>query len=394
MEKSKLRVGIIGVGNIGSAHAACLGHGEIDGMTLSALCDTDPHKRARLAEIYPIVPIFDSHESLIASGLVDTVIVATPHKYHPPIAKAALEAGLHTLSEKPAGVDCQSVRELYEVAARSNGMFGIMFNQRTDPLFQKARELVQSGRLGEMKRMVWIITNWYRPQSYYDSGAWRGSWNGEGGGVLLNQAPHNLDIWQWICGMPTRLRAFCYRGKYHDISVEDDATIYTEYANGATGIFITSTGEYPGTNRLEITGDRGKLVIEHGRLTLTELEFSEREFRVSEPGTKPPAVSTWIFEEKTTRSGHALILQNFANSILMGESLIAPGTDGILELSLSNAAYLSADREDWIDLPPDGDAFLDLLHRMQDEEGGRVAGNCAATNVLDTTYRERWQVRW
>ena len=298
MEKDarSLRVGIVGVGNIGSAHAASLYQSAIQGMTLTALCDTNPYKRERLAEIYPDVPVFASHEEMLAAGLTDTVIISTPHRFHPPIAIDAFRAGQHVLSEKPAGVDCRAVKELYEVAKCSGKAFGIMFNQRTDPLFIKARELVKSGRLGELKRLVWIITNWYRPQSYYDSGSWRATWNGEGGGVLLNQAPHNLDLWQWIFGMPKRIRAFCYNGKYHNISVEDDATIYAEYENGATATFITTTGEYPGTNRLEISGDRGKIVIEHGALRFIELSEAERTFCYTVTGQNYPPMTETFYD--------------------------------------------------------------------------------------------------
>ncbi len=260
----KLRVGIIGVGNMGSAHAKNIYEGRIEHMRLAALCDTDAEKRMRCNSFWPDVAVFDNADDLLASGLVDAVIIATPHYYHPPLAIRAFEAGCHVLTEKPVGVSLSAAVHMSEAADKSGKVFGIMFNQRTDPLFSRAREIVRSGELGQPKRLTWIITNWYRTQHYYDSGDWRATWSGEGGGVLLNQAPHNLDIWQWIFGMPESVRAVCRVGQYHHIEVEDEATIYARYSDGAFATFITSTGEYPGTNRLEIVGDRAKLVLEGG----------------------------------------------------------------------------------------------------------------------------------
>ena len=247
-DRDKLRVGIIGIGNIGSAHASAIYSGKIPNMELAALCDTNADVRKQLCEKYDDVPIFKTHEELLQSKVCEAVIIATPHYFHPPIAIDAFRAGLHVLTEKPAGVDCASVKEMCSEAELSGKVFGVMFNQRTNKLFREAKKIVSSGELGELKRVVWIITNWYRKQAYYDSGTWRATWSGEGGGVLINQAPHNLDLWQWICGMPESVRAECYVSKFHNIEVEDDATIFAEYPNGATAVFITSTGDYPGTN--------------------------------------------------------------------------------------------------------------------------------------------------
>ncbi len=394
-QPTTVRAAVIGVGNIGLAHAATIARGDVPGMTLVALCDINPDKRAYLRETYPDTPIFETHEALIASGLCDAVIVATPHKFHPPIAKAALEAGLHVVSEKPAGVDISTLDELYATAKASDRVFSMMFNQRTDPLFAKAREIVRTGQLGELKRLVWIITNWYRTQAYYDSGDWRATWNGEGGGVLLNQAPHNLDLWQWIFGMPKRLRAFCYRGKYHDIAVEDDATIYAEYENGAVATFITTTGEYPGTNRLEISDDRGKIVIENGELRLTTLSEPERDYCFNAVGRPFPTCTETVIPAGEPQSGHTLILRNFAGAILHGEPLIAPGTDGIFELTLSNAAYLSAATDDWVDIPFATNRFTALLQTLQAEEAQAGADRKAAAALsTESVYKKRWQVQW
>ena len=248
----KVRFGIIGIGNMGTGHVESIAGGHIENAVLTAVCDVKEDRLAFVTEKYGAdIATFTDYKELLASGLVDAILIATPHYLHPVIAIEAFEAGLHVLSEKPIGVYTKKVMEMYEVAkAHPDQVFGIMYNQRTNPRYQKMREMLQGGELGELQRVVWIITNWYRTQSYYNSSAWRATWEGEVGGVLLNQCPHNLDLWQWICGMPKRVCGFLSFGKYHNIEVEDDATIYAEYANGATGLFISTTGEAPGTNRL------------------------------------------------------------------------------------------------------------------------------------------------
>lgn len=390
---NQLRIGIIGVGNIGSAHAHCIATGQINGMRLTALCDTDPERRRVLTEQYPDIPIFEDHHALLASGLTDGVIIATPHYFHPTIAVDAFSASQHVLSEKPAGVYTRAARDMNEAAQKSGKVFGIMFNQRTNSLFAQAREILQSGQLGIPKRLVWIVTNWYRTQAYYNSGKWRATWSGEGGGVLLNQAPHNLDLWQWIFGMPKRIRAFCSVGKYHHIAVEDDATIYAEYDNGATATFITTTGEYPGTNRLEIAGDLGKLVLEEGKLTWWRLSEPERQYCFDADASSPPEPTQMTFEDTPSKSGHAQILQNFTDAVLHSETLIAPGTDGIKELTLSNAAYLSSWTDDWVELPLNEQAFEQRLKQLVQSESA-PKGAIAPDDAPSGQYRERWNVRW
>ena len=257
-----VRVGIIGVGNMGMNHAVNIYDGRVKNMRLCALCDFDEAKRDRARERFPDVPIFSDFKEVIHTGCCDALIVATPHYSHAIFATEAMRAGLHVMVEKPISVYARQAESLTHVSEETGRVFGIMFNQRTNPCYAEARRIVKSGELGNLKRMTWIITNLYRTQAYYDSGSWRATWRGEGGGVLINQAPHNLDLAQWIFGMPKRIRAFCHIAKYHTIEVEDEAMIYAEYENGAMATFQVSTGEYPGTNRLEIAGDLGKLVVE------------------------------------------------------------------------------------------------------------------------------------
>ena len=389
IDEKTLKIGIVGIGNIGSAHANALYTGQISRARLAALCDTDEAVRRALSEKYPDVPVFSTHTELIESGTCEAIVISTPHYFHPPIAIDAFGAGLHVLTEKPAGVDCGSVKQMNDAAEKSGKVFGVMFNQRTNKLFAKARSMVSSGEIGELKRVVWIITNWYRKQAYYDSGSWRATWSGEGGGVLINQAPHNLDLWQWICGMPSSVRAECYVSKFHDIEVEDDVTIFAEYPNGATSVFITSTGDYPGTNRLEITGSAGKIVLENGKMTLHKLDIDERDFRGMSSDTKNKVTVTEYEDEKI--NGHCAILANFTSSVLDGTPLIAEGKDAINELELSNAAYLSAWKNEKISLPVNDGDFLEILNKKRAESALHLTEN---REDGQTGYFDRWNTNW
>lgn len=364
MNMEKVRYAVIGIGNMGTQHVTQLANGMIEGAELVAACDINEKRLEWVKTNFGEgIALFDDYKKLLTSGIADAVIIATPHYLHPVIGIEAFETGLHVLSEKPIGVYTNKVLEMMDAARKSGKAFGIMYNQRTNPIFRKAREFVQNGELGELKRCVWIITDWYRTQQYYNSGTWRATWSGEGGGVLLNQCPHNLDLWQWIFGMPTKIRAFMSFGKYHDIEVEDDVTAYAEYANGATGVFITTTGETPGTNRLEISGTRGKLICENGKLIFHRNQQDERVYCYgSKEGFAKPM--TDVFEvnfEERKKQEHLLIIENFTSHILHGTELIAPGYDGINGLSISNAMHLSAWKNETIELPANGDEFYALL---------------------------------
>jgi len=359
----KVRAGVVGVGSMGTSHAGCLVQGKVDNVELTAIYDASPERLETVRKMFPGAKPFNSPDEMFSSGCVDGVIIATPHYQHPPIAIKAFEKGLHVLTEKPAGVYTRQVREMNEAAEKSGKVFSIMFQLRTQPVYSKAKELIESGELGEIKRLVWICTSWYRSQSYYDSGSWRGTWEGEGGGVLLNQAPHQLDLWQWFCGVPQRVYAFCGFGKYRNIEVEDDVTIYGEYENGAECTFIASVAEAPGTNRLEISGDRGKIVIEDNNLAFCRLRVPESRFN-RESRNMFGAPECWRCEVPLSGGSptHANILNNWVNAILKGEPLVAPGEEGINSLQISNAAYLSAWTNGWVDIPVDEDLFYDKLN--------------------------------
>ena len=277
----KVRLGVVGYGNMGMAHCKNIKNGEVPNMVLGAICDISPERVKKAKEDYPEIAVFETAQELYASGLCDAVIVAVPHYDHPALIMEAFQYGLHAITEKPAGVYTKQVLEMNEAAEKSGKFFGIMYNQRTNPLYKKIRSMVQSGELGHIKRISWTVTKWYRPQAYHDSGAWRSTWKTEGGGTLINQNPHQLDLWQWMFGMPDKLTSFMSFGKYYDIEVEDDVTAYFEYENGTTGTYITSTGEAPGTNRLEIACDMGKVVVENGKMIFDRNVISEREHNKS-----------------------------------------------------------------------------------------------------------------
>lgn len=359
---AQIRLGLIGAGNIGSAHIQTI-HERCPEVVITAVADRRASRREWAMKQLPDARIFEEGSALIAEGAVDAVLVAVPHYQHPGLAIAALDRGLHVLVEKPAGVYTLQVRSMMAAADRHpEKTFAMMFNQRTNCIYRKAKEMLAGGELGQMKRVSWLITDWYRTQNYYDSGAWRATWAGEGGGVLLNQCPHQLDLLQWLCGLPVRVRAFCHEGKWHDIEVEDDVTAYLEFENGATGVFVTTTGDAPGTNRLEITGSKGKLICENNQLIFFRNKADEREwcFTCAE-GFKKPEYEIIPVETDGKNDQHAGVINAFAAHILRGEPLVADGREGIRGLMLSNAMHLSSWLEKTVSLPIDEELFYRLL---------------------------------
>jgi predicted dehydrogenase len=364
---NEVRLGIIGIGNMGSGHCNTILKGEVPNLTLTAVADLKESRRQWAKETLPAtVSIFETAEELIRSNTCDAVLIATPHYDHPRLVILALEHGLHVMCEKPAGVYTKQVREMNEVAEKYNLVFGMMFNQRTNHVYRKMYELVHNGNYGQIKRVNWIVTDWYRTQAYYNSGGWRATWDGEGGGVLLNQCPHNLDLLQWICGMPCKVQAFCHNGKWHDIEVEDDVTAYLEYPNGATGVFVTTTGDAPGTNRFEITLEKAKLVCENDKLSIYELDINEREYcYTATEGFKKPE-GKWVeVETDGENPQHAGVLRAFTDKILNGTPLIAEGTEGIHGLTLSNAMHLSSWLQQPVTIPFDEELFLKHLNQLR-----------------------------
>jgi predicted dehydrogenase len=351
----KVRIGVIGVGNMGSHHAKSLKERKVKGAVLSAVADADPGRLDPWTDEKRYYP----PEDILKSDAVDAVLIATPHYFHTPLGIAALKAGRHVLVEKPISVHKADAEKLVGAYKRTRGLvFSAMFNQRTDPHYACVRKLIQDGELGQIRRTNWIITNWFRSQAYYDSSGWRATWRGEGGGVLLNQCPHNLDLFQWLCGMPNRVRAFCCFGKHHNIEVEDEVTAFLEYPNGATGLFVTSTGEAPGTNRLEITGDCGKIVIEDGKVIFTRNEIPADIFlKTTTENFSRPATREISIPVSGHGGQHLEILQNFVDAILTGKELLAPAVEGIHAVELGNAMLLSTWLGTEVSLPLDGKLY-------------------------------------
>lgn len=360
----KVRLGIIGVGNMGSGHIGNIMKGLCPDIELVAVADKNPARLKWAREnVASDIACFDNGIDMMESGLINACLVSVPHYDHPALAMEAMKRGIHVMVEKPAGVYTKQVREMNECAAQHpDVVFGMMFNQRTNHVYRKMRELVQGGKYGQIRRTNWIITNWYRPQAYYDSGDWRATWSGEGGGVLLNQCPHQLDLWQWICGMPQSVRTEMHFGLWHDIEVEDDVTTYVEYPNGATGVFVTTTGDGYGTNRFEIQLEQAKIVVENDQLTLYEFEMSEPEFSRT---NKIPFGSVKVNEVAVETDGlnpqHSGVLNAWAGAILRGEPLVANGCEGINGLTLSNAMHLSAFTGQKVTLPFDEELFYNEL---------------------------------
>ena len=352
---NQVRLGIIGLGVQGTVYAGMIAAGEAGDLVVSAVADIDEGLRDHAAQVCPGATFYVDYRHMIASGEVDAVITTTPHYLHPEMAIAAIEAGVHVLVDKPAGVHTSQVREMNQVAAdHPDVTFAIMFNQRNNPLYQRIKQIVDDGVIGAIRRSNWIITTWWRPDAYYEASAWRATWGGEGGGVLVNQAPHQLDLWQWLCGMPRSLMAKVGFGFRRDIAVEDEVTVLADYGEGVTGVFVTATHDPAGTDRLEILGDRGKIVVEgSSAATLTRFAADERElsarlsvadgFALAAGGdTSEPYSTEQIEVESRWGAQHAGVLANFASAITRGTDLLAPGAEGINGVRLANAVHLSA----------------------------------------------------
>jgi predicted dehydrogenase len=359
---TKVRLGIIGLGNIGQHHHAYISAGKINGAELTAVSDAIPGKLDK----YKPLKTFTDGEELIRSGLVDAVIIATPHYQHTTLGIAAFEQGIHAMVEKPISAHKADAERLIEAHEKNpKVIFAGMFQLRAEPRYLKIQKLLQSGELGEVVRMSWIMTDWYRTEAYFASGGWRATWKGEGGGVLLNQCLHNLDVLQWLLGMPARVRGFCQLGRFHQIEVEDNVSAYFEYPNGGTGMFVSSTGEAPGTNRLEIAGTRGKLLLEHDKLSFTRNETDMLQFsKAAKVGFAKPEVWHAHIPFENAPNPHAILVQNFINAILAGEPLIAPGQQGIYSVELANVILFSSLLQQTVPLPMDSAAYEKKLNQL------------------------------
>jgi predicted dehydrogenase len=357
-----VRIGLVGLGNMGRAHRASIRAGKIEGLSLTAICD----RKESLPDPVPGEAQFTDFDTMLQSGTIDAVLIATPHYFHTSMGIAALNAGLHVMVEKPLSVHKADCERLIAAHQGPQQVFGAMFQLRTDPIYQQIKSLIADGELGTIRRVLWDCTDWFRTETYYASGGWRATWKGEGGGVLLNQCPHNLDLYQWLFGMPDQVTGFCQFGRYHDIEVEDDVTAHFRYTNGTHATFITSTGEAPGRNLLQISGERGILSLEGRSLRFSRNRTPMSEFSAaSSAGFAKP--ESWSIDLPIPQgsASHNEVLQNFTNAILHGSPLIAPAAEGIRSIELANAILLSSWKNQSISLPMDSAEYeQQLLHRI------------------------------
>ncbi|CAM4222510.1 Gfo/Idh/MocA family oxidoreductase [Paenibacillus alkaliterrae] len=376
-----VRMGIIGLGAEGGLYAGFLADGKVNNMVIGAICDIDPAKKALSAEKYPDVPFYDNYIDMLESGDVDAIVTCVPHYLHPEMGINALQRNIHALVEKPAGVYTKQVKQLNDFAATKPELtFGIFFNQRTNPLYQKLKELIDNGEIGEIRRTNWMITTWWRPQGYYEQSAWRATWDGEGGGVLVNQAPHQLDLLQWICGMPSKVYSNVKYGYQRKIAVEDEVTAMFDYENGATGVFVTCTHDVLGTDRFEILGDKGKIVVDDSKkITIKRLVKPESEMSATMSMQDVMKIfmgqsASEIYNEEVLEfesvwgAQHIAVLDNFAANIIDGTPLIAPGSDGIHGVRLANAIHLSSFLGEKVEIPFDEELYLAELNKKIEEE--------------------------
>ena len=353
----RLRYGIVGTGGMGSGHARTLQR--IEDAQLVAVCDIVPEVAESIGEEYN-VPYTTDYRQLIARDDVDAVIIATPHYFHPEIAVHAMENGKAALSEKPISVTVAQADAMVAAAHRTGVPFGVMHQTRADAAWQAAHDLVEGGRLGEIYRTLMIYAD-FRSQAYYNSAGWRATWAGEGGGVLINQAPHSLDRFTWLGGLPSKVTAVT-KTAHHVIEVEDVAAALLEYPNGAVGYVYCCTNEWPPTNIMEFCGEYGKLQIIGDTLRFWEIPEGIHHFSDTTPSMWDKAVANEVAVPLVERErGHAAILRNFARHILYGEALIAPGVEGIKTVEMIDAIILSGASGEPVDVPVDRaryDAFL------------------------------------
>lgn len=383
----KIKYGIIGMGNQGNNYAKAFKEEKITNGVLVAVCEMSEDRLNLAKENFPFAKGFSSYEEMLDSKICDAVIITTPHYDHPKLVIECLKRDIHVICDKPAGVYTKQVREMNEFAKNSKARFAMMFNQRTNCVYRKMREIISGGGIGELQRVNWVITNWFRTQAYYNSGGWRATWAGEGGGVLINQCPHQIDLIQWVVGkMPKTVRGFCQYGRWHDIEVEDEVTAFFEYENGATGVFITTTGEAPGTNRFEISGTKGKLRCEDDKLYWYKNDMDSIEFsNTTESHFGKPKCEIIEVETDLKNPQHVGIIENFTNAILGLEEQFVQGVEGIYGVELMNAIELSGWKNgEKITLPVDEDEYLKELNKRKETSKAKNVTNFKIQDMSDT----------
>lgn len=354
-----VRIGLVGLGSFGRQHAHWIQ--ALPELKLVATCDNAVGPLGAASEPQH----FTSYRELHRSGLVEAVLIASPHHTHADIAADALAAGLHVLLEKPIARHLAEGQQLLASGLAPGQHFAVMLNQRMNPAHQQLKQLLEERRLGRLQRINWICTPWFRTQAYYGSAKWRGTWAGEGGGLLMTLCLHQLDILQWLCGLPSSVHAFGAFGKHHEIEVEDEITAYLQFPDGASGVFVGSSGESPGTNRLELVGTGGRVLLNDGTLSFLENETPSDEFiRTSDDGWAQPKTRIVNLPVGAVREGgHSRIMRNFARAIRERETLLTPATAGLGSLELAGALLLSMFQKRAVELPLDAAELAQELER-------------------------------
>ena len=370
---NEVRYGVIGVGGMGRNHINQFK--DVKNLKFTAIADTVQDNIDLVLKDHPDVKVFNSALELAKSGLVDAVLIATPHYSHPGLAAMCLENGLHVLVEKPVAVTAKAAQQMNDAAAKYPDLkFSAMFQMRTNPKWSKIKQIIETGQLGEIKRIQATATRWFRPQAYYNSGGWRATWKGEGGGVLLNQCPHNIDLLYWLLGSPSSITAQLSLGKHHNIEVEDEVLATLKYPNGAIGIFIASTGEYPGTDYTEIVGDKGKITTssdQGDQFVWEDFGKSIKTFTYEATKAFPEMQTVNSVVTAAGEAKHSKIHQNFVNAILDGEELIAPAIQGIHSVEMANAMIMAGIENTEVQLPMDRDAYEAMLQRLIEESDAK-----------------------
>lgn len=360
-----VRAAVVGFGGMGRRYVQMIHDGEVEGMTLAGVCCRNQKGQEELKASYPEASVYPNVEAMFGrAGEFDAVVIVTPHATHVEIGKMAVAAGKHILVDKPAGVSTKEVKELLAASDASGVCFGMIFNTRMHPAYTQVKKMIEDGSLGRLNRAVWISNVWFRTPAYHNSAPWRSTWEGEHGGLLINQSQHFLDVWQWLLGMPDHVLASVEYGRYNDFFVDDSMDIQFFYESGLHGTFITSSGENPGINRLELWGTKGRLCVEdHCRITFDENVMSTEEFR--ECNTEAYGVLQYhrreipVNTEKT--DGYQKIFQNFADHIRKGTPLMATGEDGLRTVMMANGAYLSSWLGKKMAYPIDDEEYAGML---------------------------------
>ena len=366
MDNKKIRFGVVGIGGMGASHASKLFKNEIQNSVLTAVCDADNSHKNKFKDI----PFFDNFENFLKEDLLDAVIIATPHRSHIELAKLALQNNISVIVEKPLAITKKQCREFIKLSENYSSQFTVMLNQRTNPVYIKIKELIRNGELGIIHRYQWTITDWFRTNYYYKISNWRAKWESEGGGVLINQSIHQLDLCQWLFGMPNSIYTDLGLGRFHDIEVEDDVTSILKYSDGKKGVFITTTGEAPGVNRLEIASEKGLITIEKNNVSWHKIESSIDFINNSKTLFEMPKKEKINFKFKIENDEHVehqRIIQNFTNFLLGKENLIVNGKEGLDSVELINAMLLSGLEKKEIDLPLDEVQYENKLKELINE---------------------------